>query len=149
MKIEEEIRQNTFRGPHQKASVNLLFTYHWMINRYKEFFKPFGITLQQYNMLRILRGQHPKSISGADIKARMLDKNSDVSRLLDRLLLKKLVVKSQSASDKRAADVLISDKGLDLLKEIDQHVGELDNLLGALTEDEAAQLSALLDKGRA
>jgi len=149
MKIEEEIKQNSFRGPHQKASINLLFTYHWLINRHKDFFKPFGITLQQYNMLRILRGQHPKSISGADIKERMLDKNSDVSRLLDRLLTKKLVVKSQCPSDKRAADVLITDQGLDLLKQIDLHVDKLDNSLGALTEEEAAQLSVLLDKSRA
>jgi DNA-binding MarR family transcriptional regulator len=148
MKIEDEIKQNAFRNPHQKASINLLFTYHWLINRHKDFFKPFGITLQQYNMLRILRGQHPKSISGADIKARMLDKNSDVSRLLDRLLTKKLIAKSQSSSDKRAADVLIADKGLEVLKEIDLHVDSLDNKLGALTIEEATQLSELLDKSR-
>ena len=149
MKIEEEIKQNSFRGPHQKASINLLFTYHWLINRHKDFFKPYGITLQQYNMLRILRGQHPKSISGADIKARMLDKNSDVSRLLDRLLAKKLAVKSQCPSDKRAADILITDKGLELLKQIDLHIDELDSTLGSLTEEEAAQQSTLLDKSRA
>ena len=149
MKLEEEIKQNSFRNPRQKASINLLFTYHWLINRHKDFFKPYGITNQQYNMLRILRGQHPKSISGADIKARMLDKNSDVSRLLDRLLAKKLVVKSQCPSDKRAADVVITDKGMELLKQIDLHVDSLDNVIGALTDEEAAQLSALLDKSRA
>jgi DNA-binding MarR family transcriptional regulator len=148
MKIEEEIKQSTFRNPHQKAGINLLFTYHWLINKHKDFFKPYGITNQQFNMLRILKGQHPKSISGADIKARMLDKNSDVSRLLDRLLTKKLVIKSQCPSDKRAADVLITDKGLDLLKEIDRQSETLDNVLDALTPEEASLLSSLLDKSR-
>ena len=105
MKIEVEIKQTVFRNPHQKVGINLIFTYNWLINKHKDFFKPFGITNQQYNILRILKGQFPKSISGADIKERMLDKNSDVSRLIDRLLLKKLVIKSQCPSDKRAADV--------------------------------------------
>ena len=148
MKIEEEIKQSSFRNSHQKASINLLFTYHWLINRHKDFFKPFGITNQQFNILRILRGQHPKSISGADIRERMLDKNSDVSRLLDRLLTKRLVAKSQCPSDKRAADVQITDKGLELLKQIDFKVDSLDNILDALSADEASQLSLLLDKSR-
>ena len=148
MKIEDEIKQSSFRTPLQKAGINLLFTYHWMINQQKDFFKPYGITTQQFNMLRILRGQYPKSISGADIKSRMLDKNSDVSRLLDRLLFKKLVAKSQSNTDKRAADVLITEKGLELLKQIDTRINSLDNILDGLTTDEAIQLSMLLDKSR-
>ncbi len=148
MKIEDEIKQSSFRSPLQKAGINLLFTYHWMINQQKDFFKPYGITTQQFNMLRILRGQYPKSISGADIKSRMLDKNSDVSRLLDRLLFKKLVAKSQSNTDKRAADVLITEKGLELLKQIDTSINSLDNILDGLTADEAIQLSGLLDKSR-
>ena len=148
MKIEEEIKQNTFRNPHQKAGINLLFTYQWLINKQKDFFKPFGITTQQFNILRILKGQYPKNISGADIKARMLDRNSDVSRLLDRMVLKKLVVKSQCPSDKRAADVSISEKGLELLKEIDTKNDSLDNILNSLTTEEATYLSNLLDKSR-
>lgn len=148
MKIEEEIKQNSFRNQHQKVGINLVFTYHWLINKYKDFFKPFGITNQQFNILRILRGQHPKNISGADIRERMLDKNSDVSRLLDRLILKKLAVKSQCPSDKRAADVCISKKGLDLLKEIDDKINSLDNIMDSLTSEEAKTLSDLLDKSR-
>ena len=148
MKIEDEIKQSSFRSPLQKAGINLLFTYHWMINQQKDFFKPYGITTQQFNMLRILRGQYPKSVSGADIKSRMLDKNSDVSRLLDRLLSKKLVAKSQSNTDKRAADVLITEKGLELLKQIDVSINSLDNILNGLTAEEATQLSMLLDKSR-
>jgi DNA-binding MarR family transcriptional regulator len=148
MKIEEEIKQTVFRSPHQKVGINLIFTYNWLINKHKDFFKPYGITNQQYNILRILKGQYPKSISGADIKERMLDKNSDVSRLIDRLLLKKLVIKSQCPSDKRAADVAIHENGLALLKEVDLKVNSLDSSLGSLTNEEATQLSALLDKSR-
>ncbi|MBK5279126.1 MAG: MarR family transcriptional regulator [Bacteroidia bacterium] len=148
MKIEEEIKQTVFRNPHQKAGVNLILTYYWLINKHKDFFKPYGITNQQFNILRILKGQYPKSISGADIKERMLDKNSDVSRLIDRLLLKKLVTKSQCPSDRRAADVSINENGLNLLSEIDTKNDSLDNILGSLTAEEASQLSTLLDKSR-
>jgi DNA-binding MarR family transcriptional regulator len=78
---------------HHKVAVNLLYTAAWLDDRNKNFFKEYGITNQQFNILRILRGQLPNKISGAEIKNRMLDKNSDVSRLLDRLVLKKLVTK--------------------------------------------------------
>ena len=95
-----------------------------------------------------IRGQHPQKISGAEIKNRMIDKNSDVSRLLDRLIVKNLVAKSQCPNDKRAADVIISDSGLALLKEIDVHMDETDIAIFNLNKTEAAQLSDLLDKCR-
>jgi len=82
MKIEEEIKQTKFRNPHHKATLNLLYTASWLEGRNKDFFKPFGITNQQFNILRILRGQHPNKISGTEIKDRMLDRNSDVSRVV-------------------------------------------------------------------
>ena len=78
MKIEGEIKQSVFRNARQKATINLIFTHHWLVNKHQQFFKPFGITSQQFNILRILRGQHPGGISSAEIKDRMLDKNSDV-----------------------------------------------------------------------
>ena len=148
MKIEDEIKQSSFRNAYQKVSINLIFTNHWLINKHKGFFTPFGITNQQFNILRILKGQHPNAISGAEIKNRMLDKNSDVSRLLDRLLIKKLIVKKQSTSDKRAANVMITSKGLELLKSIDRHNTAIDGIAASLTEEEANQLSDLLDKMR-
>src|ERR1700754_2674908 len=120
MKIEDEIKQQRFRDVYQKVAVNLLFTSNWLISRQHEFFKPFGITTQQFNILRILRGQHPNQISGVEIKGRMLDRNSDISRLLDRLLKKDLITKCQSENDKRAANVSISEKGLQLLHVIDE-----------------------------
>ncbi len=148
MKIEEEIQQQKFRNAHHKVAVNLLYTAAWLEDRNKNFFKEYDITNQQFNILRILRGQLPKKISGAEIKNRMLDKNSDVSRLLDRLILKNLVAKSQCPNDKRAADVVITDSGLDLLKKIDGKMDETDLAVFHLTKTEATQLSDLLDKCR-
>lgn len=148
MKIEDEIKQPRFRDIYQKVAVNLLFTSNWLEGRQHDFFKPFGITTQQFNILRILRGQHPNAISGVEIKGRMLDRNSDISRLLDRLLKKDLVSKCQSENDKRAANVSITQKGLELLTSIDASFIEAERRRFNLTEDEALQLSQLLDKAR-
>jgi len=147
MKIEDEIKQQKFKTPLQKAVLNLLYTTSWMQGKQKEIFKPFGITLQQFNILRILRGQHPNSTSATEIKSRMLDKNSDVSRLLDRLLAKKVITKRVSSNDKRAADVNLTEEGLELLRSIDKRQTQLDSVL-LLSDDEALMLSDLLDKSR-
>jgi DNA-binding MarR family transcriptional regulator len=145
--IEEEIQQKKFKSPHQKAVVNLIYTSNWLQNKQQDHFKTFGITGQQFNILRILKGQHPKSISGTEIKSRMLDRNSDVSRLLDRLDKKKLIVKRTCPSDKRASDVSITEEGLQLLQLIDKKEKEINPVL-SLSEEEALQLSFLLDKCR-
>lgn len=145
-KIEEEIQQKKFKSIHQKAVINLIYTSNWLQGRQHEFFKTFGITGQQFNILRILKGQYPKSISGTEIKSRMLDRNSDVSRLLDRLAAKKLITKNTCPNDKRAWDVLITDAGITLLKHINK-TRKQDHVL-SLTEEEAGALSDLLDKAR-
>jgi DNA-binding MarR family transcriptional regulator len=147
MTIEEEIKQPKFRSGHQKALINLLYTASWLQGRQQDFFKPFKITAQQFNILRILKGQHPKSISGTEIKSRMLDKNSDVSRLLDRLVAKNLISKRVCPNDKRATDINITDQGLDLLRDLEKFQSQIDEVM-SLTEDEALQLSNLLDKSR-
>lgn len=147
MKIEEEIKQQKFKSGHQKALINLLYTASWLQGRQQDFFKPFKITAQQFNILRILKGQHPKSISATEIKSRMLDKNSDVSRLLDRLVAKNLISKKTCPNDKRATDVNITEPGLDLLKTLDKYQTQIDGVL-SLSEEEALQLSQLLDKCR-
>lgn len=147
MKIEEEISQPKFRNATQKALINVIFTSHWILDKQQSFFKPFGITSQQFNILRILRGQYPQGISGATLKARMMDKNSDVSRLLYRLEVKELIEKRLCPSDKRATDIFITQKGLDVLAELDKNQTEFDAIL-ALTDSEAMLLSELLDKAR-
>ncbi|MBX2967123.1 MAG: MarR family transcriptional regulator [Cyclobacteriaceae bacterium] len=147
MKIEDEIKQHKFTCPYQKAVVNLLFTSNWLENRHQHYFKNFGITNQQYNILRILKGQHPNSISAKEIKSRMLDKNSDISRLLERMAAKKFITKKTCPKDKRAYDVLITEAGFNVLSEIASRENEINGLPG-LTAEEAEQLSNLLDKSR-
>jgi DNA-binding MarR family transcriptional regulator len=147
MKIEEEISQRRFKSGHQKALLNLLYTASWLQGKQHDFFKPFKITAQQFNILRILKGQHPNSISATEIKSRMLDRNSDVSRLLDRLVAKDLISKRTCPNDKRATDVNITEPGLELLKTLDNYQNEIDCVL-SLSEDEALELSNLLDKSR-
>lgn len=146
-RIEDEIKQKKFSSIQQKAMLNLIYTSNWLQGKQQEFFKTFGITGQQFNILRILRGQHPNSISGTEIKSRMLDRNSDVSRLLDRLAVKQLVTKTTCPNDKRASDVLITEKGLTLLKEIARN-SKHDHVL-ALSDEDATTLNDLLDKARA
>lgn len=148
MTIEEEIKQSRFKSPQQKAVLNLLFTANYIQNKQRELFEPFGITGQQYNILRILRGQHPNRISAAEIKSRMLDKNSDVSRLLDRLIAKSLVKKSPCSEDKRASDIVITDAGLNLLKELDTSIHNMEKKILMLSTEESAALNELLDKCR-
>ncbi len=147
MRFEDEIKQQKFKSQQHKAILNLLFTSGWITNKHKDFFKKFDLTPQQYNVLRILRGQHPESISTSEIKLRMLDKNSDTSRIVDRLALKKLVTKTVCPADRRLVDVVISKKGLKLLADMDAETDELDRGIG-LNDDEARSLNELLDKMR-
>ena len=148
MRLEQEIQQKTpFRSPHHRAAVNIIFTHNWLVNQQKAFFKPYGITLQQYNVLRILRGQSPKAITTSAIRERMLDRMSDVSRIVDRLVKKELVTRSTCKSDKRLVDVFISEKGLELLLEIDAK-DAIDHSFSALSEDELHVLNDLLDRLR-
>jgi DNA-binding MarR family transcriptional regulator len=148
VRIEEEIKQEKFKSHYQKVALNLIYTSNWLQAKQQDFFKSYGITASQYNILRILRGQHPKTISGAEIKARMLDRNSDISRLLARLIGKELVSKSPCTSDKRAADVAITSTGLDLLLQIDKQINESERTNVHLTKADAAELNALLDRLR-
>ena len=148
MGIDQDIHQSKFRNAHQKASVNLLYTYGWMVERTKELFSLEDITPQQFNILRILRGSQPQPLSTMQIRERMLDKMSDTSRIVDRLITKGLVKKGTCRKDRRLVDVMITDKGKKMLERLDLHQDDLDNIIGNLSEKEAATLSELLDKIR-
>lgn len=149
MKIEEAIKQKRpFRNMHQKAVVNLIYTTNWLQDRLREHLKPFDITVQQYNVLRILRGAN-KPISTSDIRERLLDKMSDTSRMVDRLCQKGLVARSTCPSDKRLVDVVLTESGQQLLSEMDHLNDEMDNILGGLSDEQAHLLSDLLDLIRA
>jgi DNA-binding MarR family transcriptional regulator len=147
MGIEKDIQQKSFRNGYQKATVNILFSANWLNEQIKVFLLEEDITPQQYNILRILRGSN-KPISTLQIRDRMLDKMSDTSRIVDRLLLKGLVEKKISCTDKRLVDVNIAKKGLALIERLDQKNDLLDGILNQLNNDEVVILNDLLDKMR-
>lgn len=148
MAIEQEIQQPKFKTEHQRALVNLLFTYGWSIERIKQLVTCEGITHQQYNILRILRGSLPKPLSTLQIRERMLDKMSDTSRIVDRLVVKGLAKKTLCKKDRRLVDVTITEKGKKLLEKLDGRQPEMDDIFGNLSVNEAAQLNTLLNKIR-
>lgn len=147
MGIGKDISQSKFRNEYQKAIVNLIYTYNWMNEQMKLIFDREDITSQQFNILRILRGAG-KPISTLQIRQRMLDKMSDTSRIVDRLILKQMVVKSICLDDKRLVDVSITQKGMKLLEKMDGFEKEMDAVLEPLNIDEAKTLNFLLDKIR-
>lgn len=147
MPIEQDIKQAKFRNEFHKGIVNLIYTYGWLMERQKKVFDSESITPQQFNILRILRGAS-RPLSTLQIRERMLDKMSDTSRIVDRLVTKQLVNKKPCASDKRLVDVSITDKGKELLARLDTRNEEMDELLKELSEDEIKQLNTLLDKAR-
>lgn len=147
MGIEQDISQTAFRNEYQKSIINLIYTYNWMNEKMKKVFDREDITGQQYNILRILRGAG-KPISTLQIRERMLDKMSDTSRIVDRLVLKGLAKKTVCNNDKRLVDVSISARGKTLLEKIDLYEKDMDAILGNLTDAEAKTLNKLLDKIR-
>ena len=148
MKLEKEIHSTKFTSQHQKASVNIVFTYNWLNGLIKAELEKFKITNQQFNILRILRGQYPNPATINILKERMLDKMSDASRIVDRLVQKELVTRTVNKKDRRAVDILITEKGLELLESIHIEEAMNDGYKSNLSEDEAKQLSNLLDKFR-
>jgi DNA-binding MarR family transcriptional regulator len=148
MKLEEEISSHKFSSNYHRAIVNILYTYGWLTNLLKQRLDNHDITLQQYNILRILRGQFPNPATVNLLRERMLDKMSDASRIVDRLYKKGLLSRSTNEKDRRAVDILITKKGLDLLKKLDTEMNIDDELSLNLKSDEAGLLSDLLDKFR-
>ncbi|TKC03973.1 MarR family winged helix-turn-helix transcriptional regulator [Pedobacter frigoris] len=148
MQLQNEIQASRFESTHQQAVVNVIFTCNWCNDKFKQAMMPYNVTTQQFNVLRILRGQYPKPSTINLLKARILDKMCDASRIVDRLVQKELVVKESNPIDKRAVDILISEKGLDLLKQMDLEVDLSAPVSSNLTDEEAEQLNYLLDKMR-
>ncbi|MBK6827079.1 MAG: MarR family transcriptional regulator [Chitinophagaceae bacterium] len=148
MGIEKDIQQTKFRNAHQKAAINLIYTLSWMRDKTRCIFDAEDITSQQFNILRILRGSFPQPLSTLQIRERMLEKMSDTSRIVDRLITKGLVKKVTCKTDRRLVDVIITDKGKKLLERLDEKQNEIDGVLGNLSEKDANILSDLLDKIR-
>jgi len=148
MKLEQEIKQSKFRNEYHKLAVNIIFSNGWLMNLQNELFRQFQITGNQFNILRILRGQYPNPATVNLLKDRMVDRMSDASRLVERLRLKGLVKRELCAGDRRSVDVLITDKGLKLLEEIDKLNDDYDSFFKKLNSAEAKKLNDLLDKMR-
>ena len=147
MDIEKEIPKSYFRNHRHKALVNVLFTSNWIFERLKKFLEADDITPQQYNILRILQNSETP-LSTLKIREQMMDKMSDTSRIVERLLKKKLVNKQTCSYDKRLVDVTISEKGSELLQKLDKKTDELDSIISLLDDDETYTLINLLDKMR-
>lgn len=148
MEIGKEIKQSKFKNEYQKLAINILYTSSWLNTKHSALLKPYGISSQQFNILRILRGQFPKPATVNLLIDRMLDKSSNASRLVEKLRQKKLVERATCPEDRRAVNVIITEKGLELLNQLDKEEGNLHKEMGHITEKEAGQLNNLLDKLR-
>ena len=149
MKLEEEIKQLKFKTEYHKLMVNILFTGNWAYNFNKKFLKSYGLSPEQFNVLRILRGQRPKPSTINLLNERMLDKMSNVSRLVEKLRLKELVERTECCEDRRQVDIVITNKGMQLLSDIDKKISILEQRFEVLSPEEAETLNTLLDKLRA
>lgn len=147
MKLDDAVQQPS-GTPIQKAILNLMYTYHWFMEQTGEVFNQFDLTQQQYNVLRLLRSQYPNTIPVGVVKEMMMDKNPDLTRLCDRLCAKGLAERGTNAQNRRQVLVRITPAGMDLLKQIDPLVREKARGWARLSDEEAQQLSDLLEKLR-
>lgn len=148
MPIESEVLQEKFSSEYQKAAVNILFTGSWLYNLNAAFLKKFELTPEQFNVLRILRGAHPDKMMLADITCRMIDRNSNATRLVEKLRQKGLLKREICENNRRQVDISITDKGIALLKKIDGQQIAWQEVLEKLSKTEAKELNRLLDKIR-
>jgi DNA-binding MarR family transcriptional regulator len=148
MRLEDEIKQKEFKNEYAKSVVNIIYTFNWVDSHTRDFLKKFDITTQQFNILRILRGQQPNPATINLLKERMLDKMCDASRMVERLKSKNLVERQVCEKDRRAVDIIITKKGLELLSKIDKEMPDQEKLMQNLSPAEIKQLNNLLDKLR-
>ena len=146
--LEEEIQQSSFANEHIKANLNVLFTANWLYNKISSILKPYNLTHEQFNVLRILRGSHPRSMCQKDILGRMISPSSNVTLIIKKLVEKEMISVLQSDSDRREYVINIKKKGLDLLKELDKHLENQKEYVSKLSETDAKQLNKLLEKLR-
>ena len=148
MGISEDLKQSKFPSEAAKAVVNAIYTGNWIVQQQQELLKPFGLTVQQYNVLRILRGQQGNPMTVLAITERMLDKMSNASRLVDKLVEKNLVLRRECPQDRRAVDILILPAGLDLLTKVDQVQNEWGKHFDTLGVKRLEEMNQILDEFR-
>ncbi len=148
MELEKEISQKNFLNQHQKLVLNVLFTAGWLQSMAMRNLKPYGLSPQQYNVLRILRGQYPNSVAAHSIASRMIDRSSNVSRLVEKLRQKGLVFREENPADRRSVRVSISEAGIELLARVQpEQMGWFEGA-SLLSEEEALKINEALDRWR-
>lgn len=148
MRLEEEIKQKKFKSEYQKATINLLYTGNWVYSLVNAILKNYNLSPEQFNVLRILRGRHPEPTSVLLLNERMLDKMSNVSRIVEKLRQKRLVVRKECQADRRKVDINITQQGLNVLMQIEKETNVEEEALKNISVSEAATLNQLLDKIR-
>lgn len=149
MKLEQEIKQTKpFKSEFQKLVINIQFTSSWLNSRFSKELKLYGITPQQFNVLRILKGKFPESYCNLDIASRMIDRSSNCTRIVDKLRDKKLLSRTESKTDRRSVDIKITERGLDLLKEIETQIQFSKIKPVTLNEEKSRLMNEWLDELR-
>ena len=148
MKLEDAIKSNKFRDEGHKASLNILYTAWWLKTGFSSSLKELGLTSEQFNVMRILKGKHPEEMCVKDIGSRMIEKSSNVPRIIDRLVDKKWVKRSPSKEDKRETLIALTDKGMKQLAEASKTMDEVSQKIIGISNEEALQLNTLLEKLR-
>ena len=148
MKLEEAIKSNKFRNEVHKAALNILYTAWWLKTIMSRELKEYGLTHEQYNVLRILKGKFPEQMCVRDIACRMIEKSSNVPRIIDRLELKKFVKRNTSATDKRETVIALTQAGINILELSTNRINVLFDKTVTLDESSATGLNDLLEKIR-
>ncbi len=148
MKLEQAIQSTRFKNEVHKAGLNILYTAWWLKTVMSRELKEFGLTHEQYNVLRILKGKHPELICVKDIACRMIEKNSNVPRIIDRLEIKKLVKRATSEADKRETVISLTQSGIAVLEASTQRINTIFDEVMVINEAEAASINQLLERVR-
>ena len=149
MSLEQSISQSKFDSEQEKLMINVIYSANLLNLITSRLFKPYELSPQQYNVLRILSGEEGESIALMDIEHRMLDKSSNVSRLVDKLISKDLINRSISSKDRRRIEIVITSRGVSVLKEIDVILSEMNSKIKAIiSDDNAKQTNRILDQLR-
>jgi len=148
MKLEDVLKTNKFNDEVHKATLNILYTSYWMRDNVSSTMKEIGITSEQFNILRILKGKHPEAMCVKDIASRMIEKSSNVPRILDRLVAKELVMRTTSKEDKRETIISLTDAGMQTLQRANEELAAINKKTIGINNEEAAVLNQLLEKLR-
>ncbi len=148
MRLEDEIKQAKFKTEHHKLMINILYTASWLQRTQSNVLRPHSISPEQYNILRILRGAKGKAMSLNDISSRMIDRASNTSRLIDKLIVKEWVNRTICTKDRRQSEILITQKGLDILQSLQGPIDEISEQFFTISEKECQKLNTVLDEMR-